>query len=698
MADFHFLRPWWLLALPLGVLLILIAARAKASAGGWRGVVDAALQPFVLSGADVLRERRWPLAAALAAWVLATVALAGPAWERQPVPAFRTNEALVVALDLSRSMDAADLQPSLLTRARLKLLSLLERRAGGQTGLVVFSANAFTVTPLTTDTRTISSLVGALSTDIMPSQGSYIEAGLDKAASLLRQADASEGEILVISDADVSAQALEKARELRGEGIRTSVLAVGTEAGAPIPERNGGFLTDRSGHVVLPRLDAAALGKLAEAGGGRFARLTADDRDLDAIEPVQQAGAVQASADADGDPANGGGADDDQHEADVWLDGGRWLALLLLPLVAAGFRRGWLCVWLLCGLLPLSAVHAQSASTRAGGASAQSGQNAPDRQNGQNGQNAQNGQDAQTAPNAQTSRPDAVGAKASQAQREPGFSFTNAWRSLWRRPDQRGAAALEAHEPVQAARLFRDREWRAAAQYRAGDYRGSAASLGTVDNAQADYNRGNALARAGQLQGAISAYDRALELNPGDEDARYNRDVVQRLLDQQKDQPPPQQQAGEDQQQKGEEQSAGGQSKENPQQSAQGSESGEQQQAQNSSGQSQQSGGDSSEGDPGADDQRAADAESGKNQSESKPGEDDSGTDKAEKQAGQAPEAPGPQDVEQWASEQAADQWLRRVPQDPGGLLRRKFLYQYQRLGVDQDGHYVWPGDQKEPW
>ena len=59
---------------------------------------------------------------------------------------------------------------------------------------------------------------------------------------------------------------------------------------------------------------------------------------------------------------------------------------------------------------------------------------------------------------------------------------------------------------------------------------------------------------------------------------------------------------------------------------------------------------------------------------------------------------PTPGELEEWASEQAAEQWLRRIPEDPGGLLRRKFLYQYQRLGVDQDGNYVWPGDEEEPW
>ena len=144
LEDFHFLRPLWLLALPVGALLIFSAFRAQASGGAWRQVVDRALQPLVLTAADRYSGRRWPLIAALAAWSIATIALAGPAWERLPVPAFRSNEALVVALDLSRSMDAADLSPSRVTRAKLKLLSLLDRREGGQTGLVVFTAHAFT--------------------------------------------------------------------------------------------------------------------------------------------------------------------------------------------------------------------------------------------------------------------------------------------------------------------------------------------------------------------------------------------------------------------------------------------------------------------------------------------------------------------------------------------------------------------------
>src|SRR5690606_38281110 len=230
----HFLRPAWLIALPLGAVLIFAALRAQASGGAWRRVVDRALQPLVLSDSDRYSGRRLPLLGALFAWAVATIALAGPTWERLPVPAFRSNEALVVALDLSRSMDAADLPPSRITRAKLKLLSLLDRRDGGQTGLVVFSAHAFTVTPLTTDTRTIASLVAALTTDIMPSQGSRIDVGLAKAAALLRQANVTNGRILLMTDAPPSARDVAAARALAAEGIAVSVLAIGTEDGAPI--------------------------------------------------------------------------------------------------------------------------------------------------------------------------------------------------------------------------------------------------------------------------------------------------------------------------------------------------------------------------------------------------------------------------------------------------------------------------------
>lgn len=594
MAEFHFLRPLWLVLLPVGVWLVWQLLRGRAETGGWRGIVDARLRPHVLAEPAVMKLSRWPLLAALAAWIAAVVALAGPAWERLPVPAFRSDEALVVALDLSRSMNAGDVEPSRLARARLKLLDLLERRAAGQTALVVFSTHAFTVTPLTTDTRTIASLVGAVNTDIMPTPGGSLSAGLEKAGALLTQTGLQRGEILLITDSEVEPADLDRAGRLAREGYRVSVLAVGTEQGAPIPRSEGGFVNDAQGQVVVPQLDPGPLQRLAAAGGGRFARLTPNDRDLDSLFPEDNALALDAAL---------GAGEAQQYEADVWSDRGVWLVAALLPLLALCFRRGWLCVWLLVVLAPTPPASALE------------------------------------------------------------------WQELWKRPDQRGLEALRAEQAARAAELFENPEWRSAAQYRAGEYEASAATLAGIDSPSAHYNRGNALAKAGQLEAAIGAYDRALELAPDHEDARYNRELVAELLKNQQDAEQPQDQGEGEQGQEGD--------------SGSESQSGEQQNGEQASDEESQEGQRGEEGDAqagqGADDQ-PSDQEGGEPEDAPEPQQANAG----EEATDSAENAPGPEDVEQWASEQAAEQWLRRIPQDPGGLLRRKFLYQYQRLGAEE--------------
>jgi Ca-activated chloride channel family protein len=590
MLEFHFLRPWWLAMLPVGLWLAWRLMRVGGLAGRWRGVVDQALQPFVLAGIGAgLVERRSILAAAATAWLLATLALAGPTWERQPVPAVRSDEALVIILDLSRSMDAADVAPSRLARAKLKLLDLLEMRRSGQTGLVVFSAHAFTVAPLTTDTRNIASLITALSTNIMPSRGSYPEAGLRKGAQLLEQVGVRRGELLLITDSESNTVAEDVASELYDQGYAIHVLAVGTADGAPIALDGGGFLTDRDERVVVPQLDIASLRRLATLGGGRFAVLTPDDRDLNTILGVdsERAGDVIRPA-----------ADDERYQSDLWRDQGLWLTLLLLPLIALSFRRGWIVVWLVALALP--------------------------------------------SPRAEALE----------------------WADFWLTPDQRGQRAFEADDPGRAAELFDDPEWLAAARYRAGDFAGSAEVLDGIESAEAHYNRGNALARAGEIGAAIQAYTDALELDADHEDALYNRDLLQRQ------EPPPQ-----SQQQQGDSQQQDSENSDDQEQQQQGEQPSDQEQPDTLQPMSP----DEAQATASAQSQTENDNEQPPQPEEFEP-------------------LPTPGELEEWAEEQAADQWLRRIPEDPGGLLRRKCLVQSPRMGTDQDGNYIWPGDEAEPW
>ncbi len=592
-ADFHFLRPDWLWALPLVIAAVILLAYRKLGAGNWQNVVDPALAPFVLSRSAKRRsDYRWLLLGL--GGVLAVMALAGPAWQRIEQPVFRSDQALVVALDLSRSMDARDLAPSRLIRARLKILDLLEKRGSGQTALIVYSSNAFTVTPLTTDTDTIAALVNSVSTDIMPSRGSYPIAALEKGRQLLLQAGAGAGEILLVTDGGSSPAAERVARDLKASGYSLSVLAVGTTEGAPIPRASGGFVTDRSGQIAVPKLEEHSLRALAVAGGGRFATLTTDDQDLGTLlsgEAVQRA------------------AGDESLATDRWREEGPWLVFLLLPLAAMAFRRGWVLLVALA-ILPLS---------------------------------------------------------------QP--AEASIWDDIWMTRDQQAQRKLQQGEAADAVELFESPDWLAVAQYRAEDYAESAAAFAENEDTQSLYNLGNALARQGELESAIDAYEQVLEIDPDDADAEYNRDLLAQLLEQQQEQE--EQQESSDQQGEGEQSESDGESQE-------------------SSESESDSEGEPQESDSQRDEQEASQEDLDALQEElQRAAEEAQQNEEMAQQLTQEELEALRREQEQ---QQAMEQWLRRIPNDPGGLLRRKFRYQYQKTGKDQDGNNTWPDDEVQPW
>lgn len=596
LADFHWLRPEWLLAVPLVVLVAVVFARGRLESGSWRDVIDPALMPYVLSrdpGRGI--DFRWWLLAI--GGVLATLALAGPAWQRIEQPVFRAEQALVVALDLSRSMDAQDISPSRLARARLKILDILARRKSGQTALVVYSSNAFTVTPLTTDTDTVAALVNSLSTDIMPSRGSSPSVAIQKGRQLLDQAGVGYGEVLLITDGGSSAATEKVARDLKSAGYTLSVLAVGTREGAPIPRASGGFVTDNRGKIAVPRLEETSLRALAAAGGGRFAVLSADDRDLDLLLSGEVA-TVSASAES--------------LATDQWREEGPWLLLLLLPIAALAFRRGWIFV-LLVFILPL-----------------------------------------------------------------PQPAEASFWDDLWRNKNQQARKQLEAGNAEDAAALFEDTEWRAVARYRAKDYAGSAAEFAERGDARNLYNLGNAMAFQGELDSAIDAYEQVLEMEPDNEDAAYNLELIRNLRDQQQ-----QQQEGQGDQQPGDGQEGEGEQSEPESQPGQ-------------EGSEASSDSESEESDTSArGDEEMSEEDLEALQRELQRAAEEAQTGDKPQQLSAAELAELRQQQEQ---EQAMEQWLRRIPDDPGGLLRRKFRHQYQRSGKDQDGNDVWPDNEAQPW
>jgi Ca-activated chloride channel homolog len=185
MHTFHFLRPLWLLTLPLLWGLVWWLAHRRRHDGNWTGFIDAELLPSLrLDTGGRAGMRPWPWLAL--AWSVAALALSGPSWERDRSPAYRSPAAWVFVLDLSPSMAATDLAPNRYTRSRYALDDLLGAARDGRVALVVFSEQAFIVTPLTQDVATVRALLPPLAPDIMPSAGDHLAPALEQASRLLQ--------------------------------------------------------------------------------------------------------------------------------------------------------------------------------------------------------------------------------------------------------------------------------------------------------------------------------------------------------------------------------------------------------------------------------------------------------------------------------------------------------------------------------
>ena len=587
LTAFHFLRPWWLLAVPLWLWLSFHVWRKGSRGDGWAAVCDPALLTYLTgNGASPQQRSNMALAALMLAGALALLALAGPAWQQLPQPVYRAQSALVIGLDLSRSMLAADVKPNRLQRAKQKLQDILSERKEGQTALVVFAGAAFDVVPLTSDNHAILALLDALDPSMMPAEGSRASTALEQAETIFKRNAIQRGTVVLLTDG-VDADALDVAARLVKTGHRVSVIGVGTKAGAPIPASGeaGGFLQDSSGNIVIPRLDTDMLKQLADAGHGVYRAIRFDDQDINAIPGLKPSLSDRISR-------------QETLQTDLWREEGPWLLLLMLPLLALVFRRGVL-------LLPFVMISTVMM---------------------------------------------------------PGHADAMAWKDLWQTPDQQGQALMRQNKPAEAADLFKNPDWKGAALYRAKQYKQAADVLGRVDSADGWYNRGNALAKAGDLKGALDAYEHALKLDKTNKDAAFNRDLVKKAM---------QHQQQSEKQKKSEKKNKGEQKKNK--QGQQGGNNRDQDQSgsrQSKSQHADQHKPSQTQGKENQPDQQSARQEKERNQKREQKQQDE------QKVAKTTDNAADPEEKEAAA---ALQQWLRRIPDDPGGLLRRKFQYQYQQ-------------------
>jgi Ca-activated chloride channel family protein len=291
-TGFHFAEPRWfwaLLAL-IPVAIWLWRSAAKAARGPIHRYADAHLMPHLTGTRELKSVERWGrfLRWSLL-WALLVAALAGPRWDYDDVRLFHPGNNLLVLLDISRSMQADDVAPNRLARARQEVQDLILQNRQVRLGLIAFASVPHVLSPITEDTYTILNSLPALSTELARLQGSRLHMALDRAETLLDSLpEDSARAMLLISDGDFDEQGLEeRVAELAARGIRLHVLGIGTEEGARIPARQGGWLLDRTGQPVLSRLDEERLERLAAAGDGVYER--ADYRDDDTEELLEAA-------------------------------------------------------------------------------------------------------------------------------------------------------------------------------------------------------------------------------------------------------------------------------------------------------------------------------------------------------------------------------------------------------------------------
>lgn len=347
LGDFHFLRPLWLLLLPFAALLPLLWRRSRDLQRRLRSnIAEHLLQHLLITPRDQQRLRPVHLVCALL--MLGAVAAAGPTWE-QDRPEFLENRApLIIAIDLSPSMDASDVQPSRLEAAKHKLHDLIQRRSGARNALIAYAGSAHLVLPPTDDPALLDSFIQALGTDLIGKPGKNVGVVIDQAKRLLA-AEKTPGTLLLITDGADTSGLAGLDQQLADSALQVLILAVGSEDGGLIHNANGQPRTDSNGRPVLGSFDQAALKQLASAMDAPLGSLTLNDDDLDWIELHAQQHFQSAS--------------DEQRELH-WKDAGYWLCWPLLLIAFFSVRKGWSLNWM-AGFLLLIGVGLQPAPAQA---------------------------------------------------------------------------------------------------------------------------------------------------------------------------------------------------------------------------------------------------------------------------------------------------------------------------------------------
>ena len=655
--QFTFIRTGYLWLMPIIIILFFILNRVLQNKTDWNSIIAEELRPYLLNkrGAKTTTIHSWPLLAACIACLIACFCLAGPSWEKVSSPVEKNSHAMVVIADLTLSMHTTDIKPSRLVRMRYKILELLKRNKDRQIALVAYSGDAHIVSPLTDDSNNIAALVPSLTPEIMPGIGSNADAAFILAEQLLEQSAAKQRTLVWLTDEVLASQTESIIKQVRRQDAQLFIIGVGTEQGGPVTLPSGKFVKTDSGRIVKAPMSRDRLMTISTKTQGQYLDLRADNSDIDRIFNQELSLSVRGSSPDNADK-------DSSQKVDQQYDRGAYFAIALLPFVLFSFRRG----WLLSLVLSVNFMTAESV----------------------------------------------------WAAQNPEKSSIE-WQDLWQTDDQQGAALFNQQAYTEATKTFDRADWRGFAAFKAKNYDKAieqfSHAIETTEQqpnnlANLHYNLGHSFAHKQDFESAINAYDTALSLNPDLEQAKAAKALLEQLQKQQQQQNQ-QGQQGDANEQDGTDttssQSSDASNDANPSSNSENaSDYSEQQQTGNT---------DKTEDRQNAlldqQAQRAAkkqQEEQQVQQQEQSIEQPDNANQPTETQTEQPSlkknESVSDSGSQGIGTEQDLDpqrqaeleQWLQKIPDDPGGLLRRKF--NYQRQVNEQQGQYLENNEEGQLW
>lgn len=586
LSAFHFLRAELLwLFIPLIVLFVSSRQLSK-KRSSWSQVISPHLLKFLITTGEKQQSH-------LGFWLTAIIAsiiifaVSGPTFREKAVPVFQTENARVILLDLSLSMNASDIKPARIARAKHKIMDILEQSKEGVTGLVIYAGDAFIISPLTSDANTIASMVPTLATNIMPVLGSRPDIAIDKAILLLENAKQTSGQIIWLTDGIDSEYIDHVVNAVDNKGFVLSILAIGSEQGSPIPLPDGnGFLKDSSGNIIVAKLDADNLKNIAHQVNGQYVELSPTSDDVDFI--------IQALINSSQEKS-----DQSDKRISRWIEDGYWLSWIIMLLVIFKLFSG-----LKDKSVNLSVIILVS-----------------------------------------------IGFNLIH----PTTAQAGVWQDLWQSKDQQANQAFKQQDYKKASTLFQDQSWKGAADYKQGNFDAAIEQFSASKTIDSQYNLANSLAKSQKFEEAITQYNKVLEQQPNHEDALFNKNIVEQLQQQKE------QQKNKDKQEDSDQQDKKDQESESP-----------------------------SDSDKKSDDKKQSEQQSKDNEDKKQQQAEQEQTDQQKKQEAEQQAKLAKDQRDKSEKDQALEHWLEKIPDDPGGLLRRKMYREYQRRGRQQQEKKVW--------